>query len=272
MTEATAVETGAEHRSQWPIIAAAGAAVLYVGFGIYGLSHATEYLPALLGGVTTLAGAGLLSVGLFGWLWEAFLDGQSQRTEHDHESATLYGATMVMFLLTDVMTFSAGFVYYFAIRGGAWPPQHLPEGLLGALVLVNTAVLLTSSGTFHLASSALEDGNVTRFNRLMTVTLLLGLVFLGGQAYEYYEFLNEGFSLSTGVFSNAFYGLTGLHGLHVTLGVILIAMVAIRGYRGHYGPERDTSVETVEFYWHFVDVIWVFLVLVLYVGAIVGAG
>jgi cytochrome c oxidase subunit 3 len=69
------------------------------------------------------------------------------------------------------------------------------------------------------------------------------------------------------VFGSAFFGLTGLHGLHVTLGAILLSIVFIRGLLGQYSAERHTSVSTVSMYWHFVDVVWIFLVVVLYIGA-----
>jgi len=182
----------------------------------------------------------------------------------------MYHGGMVLFLLSDVATFSAGFIYFAFIRAGAWPPTHLPH-LLGSLVLVNTLLLLASSVTIHYAHHALEHGNRRRFLGLLATTVLLGVVFLGGQALEYYEFIvDEGFVLSTGVFGSAFYGLTGLHGLHVSLGVVLLALTLGRALRGHYVQGRDTAVRTVALYWHFVDVVWVFLVVVLYLGVSVG--
>jgi cytochrome c oxidase subunit 3 len=107
---------------------------------------------------------------------------------------------------------------------------------------------------------------------LLGVTLLLGVVFIAGQAYEYYEFIvHKGFALGSGdfsqVFASGFYALTGLHGLHVSLGAVLIAIVFVRALRGQYSSERHVSVSTVSMYWHFVDIVWIFLVVVLYVGA-----
>jgi cytochrome c oxidase subunit 3 len=109
-----------------------------------------------------------------------------------------------------------------------------------------------------------------RFIRLLGTTLLLGLIFLSGQALEYYEFIvQEGFTITEGAYGSAFYGLTGLHGLHVGLGAVLISIVFIRALFGQYSAEKHVSVSTVSMYWHFVDVVWVFLVIVLYAGAIV---
>jgi cytochrome c oxidase subunit 3 len=177
---------------------------------------------------------------------------------------------MVLFLVSDVATFLAGFVYYAFIRVGTWPPSELPN-LLSSLVLVNTLILLASSVTLHYGHEALEDGNRRGFIVGLGVTVLLGVVFLGGQALEYYEFVvEEGFALTSGAFGSAFYGLTGLHGLHVALGVVLLALLFVRALSGQFTASRDTSVRTVALYWHFVDAVWVFLVVVLYVGAVFG--
>jgi cytochrome c oxidase subunit 3 len=142
---------------------------------------------------------------------------------------------------------------------------------VGSLVLVNTLILVVSSGTIHLAHGALESDDRTRFVRWLALTVGLGVVFVAGQVYEYYEFVvHEEFALSSGVFASAFFGLTGLHGLHVSLGVVLLAVILGRALRGQFAEGRDTAVRTVALYWHFVDVIWIFLVAVLYVGAVVG--
>jgi len=261
--EHTGDEHEHEHRSRWPLVAAVGAGALYLGAGFFfvGLDLVPSVIPAGLAGVGAI---GLL-VGLFGWANEAFF---AEALEvHGSETSTLYTTTMKLFLVSDVSTFSAGFIYYAFIRAGAWPPDHLPP-LLGSLVVANTLLLVASSITFHYGHEALEAGNDRRYLGLLGATLALGIVFLGGQAYEYYELLVvDGFSLSTGVLGSAFYGLTGLHGLHVALGVLLIAIVFGQSLRGRYTAERDTAVRTTSLYWHFVDVVWLFLVVVLYVGA-----
>jgi cytochrome c oxidase subunit 3 len=129
---------------------------------------------------------------------------------------------------------------------------------------------VASSITIHFAHHALLKGNRKRFVRLLGVTLLLGFVFLGGQVYEYYEFIvHKGFTLTEGAYGSAFYGLTGLHGLHVGLGAVLLSIIFIRALFGHYSAEKHVSVSTVSMYWHFVDIVWIFLVVVLYAGAIV---
>ncbi|WP_339103610.1 cytochrome c oxidase subunit 3 [Haloterrigena salinisoli] len=255
-----------EHRSRWPLVAAAGAGGLYGGAAIAVLGNGTGLIPPLVGVALAVVGAIVLLAGIAGWIDEVFL-APARAGAGGTSSRESYVWTTLLFLTTDVSTFGALFIYYFFVRIGTWPPTELPP-LLGSLVIVNTAILIASSVTFHYAHEALEDGNRRRFLGLLGTTLALGVVFLGGQAYEYYEFIvHEGFSLASGVFGTAFYGLTGLHGFHVALGVGGIAVLFWRALRGDYGPERDTSVATVSLYWHFVDFVWVFLVLVLYVGA-----
>ncbi len=257
------------HRSGWPIVSAVGAALLYVGVGLLALAYSVETVPAPVGFVVASLGIIGLVVGLAGWFGQAFVQ---PRLEHytpdtDHAKRELYVTTMVLFLFTDLSTFAAGFIYFAFIRVGTWPPAELPP-LLGSLVVINTAILILSSITYHGAHVSLERGNQRLFQGLLGVTLLLGTIFLLGQGYEYYEFIVlEGFGLTDGIYASAFYGLTGLHGLHVALGVLLIGLVFVRARRGTYTPEQDTGVSTVGLYWHFVDAVWIFLVIVLYVGA-----
>lgn len=254
-----------DHRSRWPLVAAAGAAALYAGVGLALVGF--DLVPRALSlGLLALGLVGFVG-GLTGWAYEAFVAPYWESTGTHEDS---YVGGMVLFLLSDVATFAAGFVYYAFIRVGTWPPTDLPH-LLGSLVLFNTVVLIASSVTLHFAHTALEAGDRRRFLGLLGVTTGLGLIFVGGQALEYYEFIIEtGFTLTSGAFASAFYGLTGLHGLHVTLGVILLGFTLSRGLRGAYDAERDTAVRTVSLYWHFVDAVWLFLVAVLYVGAVLG--
>ncbi len=255
-----------EHRSRWPLLAALGSGGLYAGFGIFFIGRATGTIPPLVGIVMAIGGFAVLIGGTAGWLLEAYIR-PLEMASGARKSRETYVSTTVLFLVTDVATFGAVFVYYFVMRIGAWPPQEVPP-LLGSLVLINTAILVASSFTIHFAHNALHKGNQRRFLGLLGTTFVLGVIFLGGQIYEYYEFIvAEGFTQTTGFFGSAFYGLTGLHGIHVAIGVGALGVLLARALTGAYNADRDTSVATVSIYWHFVDVVWLFLVVVLYAGA-----
>ena len=259
---------GGGEMSVWPLAAAVGAAGLYVGAGFYVIGHGRyAVVPEWVGPVILALGLGGLLTSLGGWVFQAFVAPYFSRDQNAHASLTLRVA-LVLFLVTEVATFAAVFGYYFWIRARAWPPEHVPH-LLGWLVYANTAILITSSGTLHYAEKALERGDHGRFVQLLTVTVGLGVVFLCGQVYEYYEFIvKESYTLTSGIFASAFFGLTGLHGLHVTFGVIVLSVVLVRaGLFGQYTERRLTSVNAASVYWHFVDAVWLFLVLTLYVGA-----
>ncbi len=257
--------------SWWPFITALGGAGFYIGAALFVLGRGEEAIVGPMTGPYVFIGSAFVFLGgLYGWLYHAFVVNFWEHGTEGHGGGAMRLA-MISFLGTEVATFGAGFVYYFFIRAGTWPPTgaELPP-LVSSLVLVNTAILVVSSFTLHFAHTALLKNNRKRFMGLMAATLLLGIIFIGGQGLEYYEFLvHENFTLTEGIYGSAFYGLTGLHGLHVTLGAILIGIVFVRGLLGQYNAERHTSVSTVSMYWHFVDAVWIFLVVVLYVGAVV---
>lgn len=257
-----------EETSVWPFMSAVGVGLLYAGVPIIVLGYSTEsFVPQWPGFVLFLGGLGFFLIGLFGWLYHAFIHRYWAHGTDRHAQLTLRAA-MVLFLVTEVATFGAGFTYYFYVRAHPWPRGAVPE-LLGPVVLVNTVVLVMSSVTMHFAHRAIHENNRTRFERLLGITVVLGTIFIAGQLYEYYEFVvKEGYTLSSGVFASGFYGLTGLHGLHVTLGVALLGIVFIRGWwLDQYSADRTTSISTVSMYWHFVDGVWLFLVTALYIGA-----
>jgi cytochrome c oxidase subunit 3 len=256
--------------SYWPFVTAIGAAGIYVAAALFLLSRGdSPVVPPVAGPAAVVGSVFLFLAGLYGWLYHAFVTGFWSRDADEKSSGTLSFA-MLLFLATDVSTFAAGFVYYFFIRVSAvWPATALPH-VLSTLVLVNTAILVASSVTFHFAHTGLHSGNRRQFLGLLGLTFAFGLVFVAGQIYEYYLFIvEEGFTLAEGVYGSAFFGLTGLHGLHVVLGVVLIGIIFTRALLGQYSDARDTSVTTVAMYWHFVDAVWILLVVSLYVGATV---
>jgi cytochrome c oxidase subunit 3 len=257
--------------SWWPFVTALGAAGLYVGAALFIMARGSQPMVGPTVGPAVLVGSvGLFLVGLYGWLYHAFVSHFWSR-DHSEKGESKLRWGMIAFLGSELATFGAVFTYYFYIRSGPWNPEALglPD-LVGSLVLANTALLVASSFTLHWAHVAIRNENRRNFVLGMAVTLLLGVVFIAGQVYEYYEFIVEkGFTITSGIFASAFFGLTGLHGLHVSLGAVLLGIVFVRAVAGQYSAERHTSVSTVSMYWHFVDVVWIFLVVVLYVGAVV---
>lgn len=166
-------------------------------------------------------------------------------------------------ILSEITLFGALFAAYFVIRGGTadWVPSggvERPELILPAF---NTLLLVSSSVTMQWAVRAARVGNRSRIVRWLGLTLLLGAAFISIQGYE---FSTNGFGLSAGVFGSTFYILTGFHGLHVLAGITLIAIVANRARLGLVTAEHHTALEGVSYYWHFVDVVWVFLFSTLY--------
>ncbi|ELZ98506.1 cytochrome c oxidase subunit 3 [Haloferax sulfurifontis] len=255
--------------SWWPFVTAVGGAGIYAGAGLYVMGQ-DGIVGQTAGPAVFIGSIFLFLAGLYGWLYHAFVSHFWSR-DANQKSASKLRWGMIAFLGSELGTFGALFTYYFFIRAGTWPPQELPE-LTGSLVLANTAILIISSFTLHWAHVAIREENHRNFVLGLAVTLLLGVVFIGGQVYEYYEFIvHSNFSITDGIFGSAFYGLTGLHGLHVSLGAVLLGIVFVRALRGQYSAERHVSVSTASMYWHFVDVVWIFLVVVLYVGAEVGA-
>ncbi|SFG04441.1 cytochrome c oxidase subunit 3 [Halopelagius inordinatus] len=257
--------------SWWPFVTAVGGAGVYVAAALYILGRGEDAIVGPVVGPAAFVGSiALFLVGIYGWLYHAFVSHFWSRSASEKgESKLRWG--MIAFLGSELGTFGALFGYYFYIRAGTWPPQELPH-LLGSLVLVNTAILVLSSFTLHWAHVGIRQDDRKKFVGGLAVTLLLGLIFIGGQVYEYYEFIvHSNFSLTDGIFGTAFYGLTGLHGLHVSLGAVILGIVFVRALMGQYSAERHVSVSTASMYWHFVDVVWIFLVVVLYAGAEIGA-
>jgi cytochrome c oxidase subunit 3 len=255
--------------SWWPFVTAVGGTGIYLAAALYIMSRGDNpAVDPLYGPAAMVSGVGIFLIGLYGWVYHAFVSHFWQR-EGSQQSATKLRFGMLAFLGSELATFGALFGYYFYIRSGDWESIFVGiPNLTGSLVLINTSLLILSSLTLHFAHVAIRNGNRRRFLLGLFTTLLLGFIFIGGQVYEYYEFIiHEGFTLTSGFFASAFFGLTGLHGLHVSLGAVLLAVVMLRALLGQYSADRHVSVSTVSMYWHFVDVVWIFLVVVLYVGA-----
>jgi cytochrome c oxidase subunit 3 len=167
----------------------------------------------------------------------------------------------LLFIASEVMFFAGLFGAYFSIRAEhtVWPPPGFKLDL--ALAAVLTVVLITSSFTMQYAVSRIRIGDRTGMIRAMTVTVILGVIFLAGQLYDYSSL---GFGISSGVYGTLFYTMTGFHGAHVLGGVIAMSVVLLRGINGQFSARHHTAVEAVSIYWHFVDVVWIGLFSTLF--------
>jgi len=129
---------------------------------------------------------------------------------------------------------------------------------------VSSFVLVMSSLTMVLGHHAHEQGDMRRMRMWILATALLGMVFIGGQAYEFTTFVKEGLTLTTSPFSSAFFVLTGFHGAHVTIGVIWLLILFMDHLRGRLGPHNALRLEIAGLYWHFVDIVWIAIFTLIY--------
>ncbi len=180
---------------------------------------------------------------------------------------------MYIFLASEVMFFGSLFAMYFYLYGShfQWPPPP-PTTTSEFYVnwfpvpLVNTIVLLSSGVTCHFAADAIAVDNRRRFFILQIATIILGLGFEFGQLYEFISAFARGLTLTANTFASAFFTMTGFHGAHVLGGLILLTLILYRAARGQFSSQHHVGVAAVTLYWHFVDVVWIFLFGILYLG------
>ena len=174
---------------------------------------------------------------------------------------------MWVFLASESLFFGAFISTYFLYRGrdAHFLKGPTPSGLLNIpFTSVTSFVLLMSSLTMVLALAAIQRGDHRRLRIWLLATALFGMVFIGGQVYEFTEFYREGLHLGTNLFGTTFFVLTGLHGAHVTVGIIWLLLVWSRSMQGRLPQEKSEAVEIAGLYWHFVDVVWIFIFTAIY--------
>jgi cytochrome c oxidase subunit III len=180
---------------------------------------------------------------------------------------------MILFICSEVMFFSGLFAAYFSVRASTtpWPPivsgdPELTEAFnLHAepwFAAILTVVLIISSFTCQMAIWAIRRDDRSGFVRAIGVTLVLGILFLIGQIYDYSQL---GFGISDTPFGTTFYTLTGFHGAHVFGGAVMLSVILYRGLAGQFNSRHHDAVEAVSLYWHFVDVVWIALFSTLYI-------
>jgi cytochrome c oxidase subunit 3 len=184
----------------------------------------------------------------------------------------------ILFVSSEAMFFGALFTTYFYLRGRIpeWEPvfqrcaaavcekpNYAVDPIFGVgLPTINTIELLISSVTMQLAVNAIKKGDRTALRNWLIPTLVLGVMFLIGQGYEYTRL---GFLPDNGTFAGVFFTLTGFHGAHVTGGVLMNSYVFIRTLKGQFTANRHIAVEAASIYWHFVDVVWIGLFATIYI-------
>ena len=198
----------------------------------------------------------------------------ADHADHPQSSTGLDSRKMLMwlFLASDCMFFGSLIAMYLSFRGsaermftsgqGAGPVPH--EILDIPYTSISAFVLLMSSLTMVLALASIQRGNQRGLRVWLSATALLGLVFLGGQFYEFTSFYREGLGLTTNMFGSSFFTLTGFHGAHVTIGVIWLVSLVIVSLRGGLRQDQALNVEIAGLYWHFVDIVWIVIFTLVY--------
>lgn len=235
------------HGSVWPFWLAL--AISVVGMGI------------IFNVVLLAAGVLFLLAMLVGWWME---DYRWWRTNTGTGPGMARAGTL-MFISSEVFIFGALFTTYFTFQrlATSWPDDdhlHLPIVKTG----IFTLFLFASSATIHQAEKHLRAGNKKGFNQWWGLTILLGAIFLYGQVDEYITLISEGHVLGSSQYITTFYLLTGTHGLHVFGGLVYLGVVFVRSLKGQFDQHRHAGPETAAMYWHFVDLVWVFVFGVLY--------
>jgi cytochrome c oxidase subunit III len=190
----------------------------------------------------------------------------SAQAHHAEEGMSRGMAGMVLFIASEIMLFGGLFAGYFYLRNQAieWPPagvHHLEAGFGGILTLI----LIISGIVGHAGLIGLKSGNRSLYLIGVGMAIVLGTIFIGGQAYEWFKLMDEGLTAGSGTYGSTFYVLTGFHGAHVIAGLLMLAVAWTRGYWGDFTPRRHLFADAGMLYWHFVDVVWVFLYAILYV-------
>ncbi|MFM7224504.1 MAG: heme-copper oxidase subunit III [Actinomycetota bacterium] len=188
--------------------------------------------------------------------------GQDTNTGVSHAKLAMW-----LFLSSEALFFGSFITTYFLYRGrdsqflkGPTPSEffNIP------FTSVTSFILLMSSLSMVLALAAIQRGDHRRLRIWLLATCLFGLLFISGQVYEFTEFYREGLQLSTNMFGTTFYVMTGLHGAHVTFGIIWLLILWGRSMQNRLPTERYESVEIAGLYWHFVDIVWIFIFTAIY--------
>jgi cytochrome c oxidase subunit 3 len=268
--------------SSWPVLA--GGSLLLTMFGAAAWVNGVPFAPVLnLGGILCLL------VTLYFWFGDAIAESESGK--YNARIDISYRWSMSWFIFSEVMFFAAFFGALFYARSITmpflsdldhkfiWPdfsghwPNFGPAGTIASFTkmsptpipTINTLLLLSSGATLTVAHHALRLNHRTTTMVWLAITILLGVSFLALQVTEYHAAYTElNLRLTSGIYGSTFFLLTGFHGFHVTMGALMLTIVLIRLKKGHFTPEHHFAFEGAAWYWHFVDVVWLGLYVVVY--------
>ena len=252
--------------SPWPFVASAGAFALALGGITY--MHGGSMLWLIPGTLMVL-------YTMYAWWADVITEGQQGHHTRVVQLHLRYG--MILFIASEVMFFVAWFWAFFdaslfageAINvarydftGGHWPPKGIEVFDPWHLPLLNTLILLTSGTTLTWAHHALLHNDREGLKWGLICTVVLGLIFSCVQAYEY---AHASFSFGGSIYGATFFMATGFHGFHVIIGTIFLIVCLLRALAGQFTPKEHFGLEAAAWYWHFVDVVWLFLFFTIYV-------
>jgi cytochrome c oxidase subunit 3 len=248
--------------SAWPLISSFAAGLL--ALGLVWFMHGVEFDGLNIGLKGVIAGFIAVLICMFFW-WK---DGIYEATfEKAHSAIAMIGMRygMILFIASEVMFFVAFFWAFFANAffpvGGIWPPEGITVIPALDLPLLMTMILLLSGCTVTWAHHAFLENNIKEAATGLGLSVALGVLFLGFQAYEY---MHAPFGFTDGIYASTFYLATGFHGFHVLVGTIFLGVCWFRTVKGHFDSENHFGFEAAAWYWHFVDVVWLFLFIAVY--------
>jgi cytochrome c oxidase subunit 3 len=244
--------------SPWPLVGAVSAGTLAIGGVIF-----------MHGGGAWLMVLGFLAVlGMMFMWWRDVVKEATFRHQHTPvvQIGLRYG--MALFIASEVMFFAAFFWAFFdaslfpkEATGGFWPPKGIRPFDPFEVPFLNTMILLLSGTTVTWAHHALIENDRKNMLRGLGITIILGLCFTSLQAFEY---AHAAFGFKDGIYPSTFFMATGFHGFHVIVGTIFLIVCFFRARAGHFKPNHHFGFEAAAWYWHFVDVVWLFLFICVY--------
>jgi cytochrome c oxidase subunit 3 len=244
--------------SPWPMLAAFSAGLMMLGM-VFMMHDKIHWIFAT--GVIALLTVSTL------WFRDIIKEAFKERA-HTGEVKKGFRYGMLLFIVSEIMFFAAFFWAYFNASlnptealGGTWPPKGIDAINPFDLPFMMTMILLLSGCTCTWAHQALIEGNRRDLIRGLALTVFLGIIFSGFQAYEYHH---AAFGFKDTVYASTFYMATGFHGAHVIIGTIFLIVCLWRAQKNHFTPSDHFGFEAAAWYWHFVDVVWLFLFIAIY--------